>query len=208
MSASPVLVYIIEDDPEQRMMLHEIVEPRGFRARTFGCGEDFLTVYHRLSPGIILLDLKLPGISGGGLMEELVRRGCWWPASILTAHPEASEVERALRAGAIGVLHKPIKGAAILAMLEDARKRLTASRVEKPNPGIQARFATLTPGERAVLDGLRAGLLVKQIAAQCGVSERTVRSRVKRILQKTGADSREHLLQLAVTAGLPVKQPA
>ena len=208
MRAPPVLVYIVEDNPEQRNLLHEILEPGGFRARAFVSSEEFLTVYDRLSPGIILLDLRLPGMGGASLGEELVRRGCWWPFVILTAHPNSGEVERARKAGAIDILRKPIKSSAILAALETASRQLESSWVDKPNAAIQARFGMLTPGERAVLDGMREGLRNKQIASKCAVSQRTVTSRVRRILKKTGADSREHLLQLAVTAGMPVKLPA
>lgn len=208
MSTPPVLVYIVEDNPEHRNLLHEIMEPQGFRARAFVSSEEFLSVYERLSPGVIFLDLRLPGMGGAALVEELVRRGCWWPIIILTAHPSEAEVERARRAGAVNILRKPIKGAVILATLEDARRQLRAARIDKPNPAIQARFSILTPGERAVLDGMREGLMNKQIATKCAVSERTVTTRVRRMLKKTGADSREHLLQLAVTAGMPVKPPA
>lgn len=209
MSTSPVLVYIIEDNPEHRTLLHEIMEPSGFRAREFVSGEEFLAVYDRLRlpAGIILLDLMLPGMDGASLVENLGGRGCWWPIVILTGHPGAAQVERALKAGALDVLRKPMKGALILAALERARSRLTVSQVDKPNPGILARFETLKPGERCVLEGMRGGLMDKQIATKCGVSERTVRTRVQQMLKKMGADSREHLLQLAVTAGMPVKPP-
>ena len=208
MSTSPVLVYIIEDNPEHRTLLHDIVEPNGFRARAFVSSEEFLVVYDRLSPGIILLDLRLPGMTGGALAEELTRRGCWWPTIALSAHTSAEEMERVRKAGALHVLRKPIKGPVILAVLEDARGKLSGARVNNPNPAIQARFARLTPGERSVLDGLREGLMTKQVAARCAVSERTVRARVERMREKTGANSRQHLLQLAVAAGMPVKPPA
>ena len=208
MGSPPVLVYIVEDNPEHRTLLHDIVEISGYRARTFSSSEEFLTVYDGRSPGIIVLDLRLPGISGASLTEELVRRGCWWPVIILTAHPNADEVERARKAGAINVLRKPIKGPVVLTALKDACRQLMTARVDNPNPGLQARFAALNPGQLAVLDGMREGLLDKQIAERCGVTDRTVRLRVHRILEKTGADSREHLLQLAVTAGMPVKPPA
>ena len=208
MSSPPVLVYVVEDDPEHRTLLHDIVEISGYRARTFANSEEFLTVYDSRSPGIIVLDLKLPGIGGAALAEELVKRGCWWPVIILTAHPDAGEVERALKVGVVNVLRKPIKGPVVLAALKDACRQLMTTRVDNPHPGLQARFAALGPGELAVLDGMREGLLDKQIAERCGVTDRTVRMRVQRILKKTGADSREHLLQLAVAAGMPVKPPA
>lgn len=207
MSLSPVLVYIVEDDPEHRALLHDIVEPSGFRVRAFFSSEELLAAYDRLSPGVILLDLRLPGMGGASLVEELARRACWWPIVILTAHPSADEVERVRKAGVINILRKPIKGAVILDTLEDVRGKLAAVQVDKPNPGIHARFAMLTPGERSILDGLRDGLMAKQIAANCAVSERTVRARLGHMLKKTGARSREHLLQLTVTAGMPVKPP-
>lgn len=207
MSMPPVLVYIVEDNPEHRNLLHEILEPWGFRPRAFVSGEEFLTVYDQLSPGILLLDLMLPGMGGASLIELVVLRGCWWPVIILTGHPDAEQVARARKAGAIQVLRKPIKGPAILDALEKARRQLANACVDSPNPGMQARFAGLKPGELAVLDGMREGLKTKQIAAKCAVSDRTVRARVRRILDKTGADSRAHLLQLAVTAGMPVKPP-
>ncbi len=208
MSTSPVPVYIVEDNPEHRMLVHDVVEATGFRPRDFVSSEEVLAVYDRLSPGIILLDLKLPGMGGGSLVEELVRRGCWWPVIIVTAHPDPAEVERAQRASAVNILRKPIKGPSLIAALEDARKHLTTARVDNPHPAFRARFATLNPGEQAVLDGLREGLKTKQIAASCGISERSVWTRIQRILKKTGAESREHLLQLAAAAGLPVKPPA
>src|SRR5690242_7904471 len=101
MTMPPVLVYIVEDNPEHRNLLHDIVEPLGFRPRDFVSSEELLSVYDRLSPGVILLDLRLPGMGGAALIEKLVDRGCWWPVIILTAHPNAGEVERTRKAGAI-----------------------------------------------------------------------------------------------------------
>src|SRR6185437_13974295 len=199
MNASPVLGGIVEQSPEQRLLLRDIVEPAGFRARTFVSSEECLGVYHRLSPGIILLDLRLPGMSGTSLVEELARRGCWWPIIILTAHPSADEVERVRKAGATNVLQKPIKGSGILDTLESARSELTGSHRKSDSP-IKGRFAMLTPGERSVLDGLRDGLRTREIAANCAVSERTVTARIEHMLKKTGAKSRKHLLQLSVNA--------
>lgn len=207
MSSSPVLVYVVEDNSEQRTLLHDIVELASFRARTFVSGEEFLAAYNRLSPGIILLDLRLPGMGGAYLAEELTRRGCRWPVIVLTAHSRADEVGRARQAGVANVLRKPIKGSVILDTLEEARSKLLASRGDAPNADIQARLAMLTPGERSVLDGMRDGLMTKEIAANCAVSERTVRARVEHMLKKTGAKSREQLVQLSVTERMPVKPP-
>lgn len=207
MSSSPVLVYIIEGNPEHRTLLHDIVESHSFRARMFGSGEEFLTAYNRLSPGVVLLDLRLPGMGGAPFVEELARRGCSWPIIILTAHPTAREAERARKASAVDILAKPIKSSVILTALESARGKVTAPHGDEPNPAVLARFAMLKPGERAVLDGLREGLLTRQIATRCAVSERTVRARVKQMLKKTGAGSREHLVQLAGAEGMPDKAP-
>lgn len=208
MNTPPALVYIVEDNPEHRNLLHDLAEPLGFRARDFVSSEEFLAVYDRLSPGIIILDLRLPGEGGASLMETLVGRGCWWPVIILTAHPTAEEVDRARKAGALQVLRKPIKGPIIIGVLEEARKHLQSARIANPNPGMKARFASLNLAELAVLEGMRDGLKIKQIAAKCAISERTTRTRVQRILEKTGAGSPEHVLQLAVAAGMPVKPPA
>lgn len=207
MKSSPVLVYIVEDNLEQRILLRDVVEPAGFRARTFVSSEELLGVYDRLSPGVVLLDLRLPGMGGASLVEELARRGCWWPIIILAAHPSADDLERARKAGAANVLRKPIKGSVILDMLEDARSKLTGLQADKPNSHIERRFAMLTPGERSVLDGLREGLMFREIAANCAVSERTVRTRIQHMLKKTGARSRKHLLQLSVTARIPARPP-
>jgi len=207
MNTPPALVYIVEDNPEHRTLLHDLVEPQGFRVRDFVSGEELLAVYDRLSPGIVILDLRLPGVGGASLMETLVDRGCWWPIIILTGHPNAEEVDRTRKAGALQILRKPIKGPIIIAVLAEARKHLESARIANPNPGMKARFATLEPGELAVLEGMRDGLKIKQIAAKCAISERTARTRVQRILEKTGAGSPEHVLQLAVAAGMPVKPP-
>lgn len=208
MNTPPALVYIVEDNAEHRNLLHDLVEPLGFLARDFVSSQELLSVYDRLSPGIVILDLRLPGEGGASLMETLVGRGCWWPFITLTAHPTADEAERARKAGALQVLRKPIKAPVIIAVLEEARKHLQSARIAHPNPGMKARFASLDPGELAVLEGMRDGLKNKQIAARCGISERTTRTRVQRILEKTGAGSPEHVLQLAVAAGMPVKPPA
>lgn len=207
MGSSPCLVYVVEDNREHRTLLHEIMEPAGVRARSFASSEEFLAVYDRLSPGPILLDLRLPGMGGASMIEELVRRGCSWPVIILTAHPNAAEVERVRRAGAANILCKPVKGAVILATLEDACRRLAAAWLDKPNPDIHGRFAMLTPGERAVLDGLRERLSIKEIAGRCAISDRAARARLQKMLRKMQASSREHLLQLATAAGMPVKPP-
>lgn len=207
MSSSPVLVYVIVDKREQPTLLRELLEARDFRARTFASGEEFLAVYDCLLPGIILLDLRLPGMGGAFLLEELSRRGCWWPVLVMTGDTGTDEMERARHAGAINVLRKPIEGSVILEALKGARDKLAGTQVERRVAGGQGCLAMLTPGELSVLNGLRGGLPTRKIAANCAVSERTVRARLEHMLKKAGAKSRADLLQLTVPKGEPVKPP-
>jgi DNA-binding response OmpR family regulator len=208
MSTPPVPVYIVEDNPGQRMLVHDVLETTDFRPRDLVSSEEMLAVYERLSPGIILLDLRLPGMGGASLVEELVRRGCWWPIIIVTARPDAGEVERVRKAGAINTLCKPLRGPAVIAALEDARKHLASARVENPQSCDPGAICDL---QAAGADGARRFTDRIEVQADRGQMRHQRALRQNPYSSNPGQDRRglaRAPAAVAATAGMPAKPPA
>lgn len=195
-------VYIVEDDASTRDALGELIRPTGAEVKTFRSAEDFLQAYERQSPGCLLVDQRLPGISGCELLRQLRSEGIPIPAVFVTAYATTSMTVDAMRMGAVNVLDKPcceneLRDAIGIALAQSRKQsRQSAARREAA-----ARIEQLTPSERDVLVQVLNGVPNKQIASQLGVCIRTIEARRSRIYKTMGVQSVAELTRACVAAG-------
>lgn len=197
MNESPT-VYLVDDDPAVRDALGLLIEHEGYAVACFASAEAFLDAALADGPGCIVLDLRMPGMDGMRLQEELARRSLHVPIVFLSGHGDIPTSVRAIKAGAVDFLTKPVTGDALLRSIEGAvaesrRRRVAAA----ANHNAASRLATLTEREREVMALAVTGLANKEIARTLGISHRTVEIHKARLMQKTGADTLLDLARLA-----------
>jgi len=197
MSAEAV-IHIVDDDESLRQALQRQLMAAGHRVRTYASAGEFLLAPPTDTPGCLLLDLAMPGPSGLDLQDALERHGIRLPVIFLTGYGDLSTGVRAMKAGAVDFLTKPVERAALLeaiarALEADARRRASRS----ADAELQARFAQLTPRERTVFELVVAGLLNKQIAARLDIGERTVKAQRAQVMAKLGAANAAELGRIA-----------
>ena len=197
MSMAP-LIHVVDDDESLRTALLRLLGAAGFEARGYASTGDFLLDPPSDRPGCVLLDVRMPGPSGLDLQEALNRQGIALPVVFLSGHAEVSDSVRAMKAGAVDFLTKPVERRTLLealnrALAQDASRRVAREASDR----LRERFASLTARERAVFDRVVAGLLNKQIAAELGIAERTVKLQRAHLMEKLGASSAAELGALA-----------
>jgi len=204
-------VYVVDDDVGARTGLCRLLETAGYETRSYGSVGDFLLHDPGDAPGCVLLDIRLPGPSGLDLQETLAKRDGAMPVIFLTGHADVPTTIRALKAGASDFLTKPVEHVTLLAAIEKALAQNAARRGElQALHEQQARYATLTPREREVLSHVVAGKLNKQIAADLGIAERTVKGHRAEVMDKMQVESLADLVRVASQLGLsePSSAPA
>lgn len=194
MSPEPT-VWVVDDDAALRNALRFLVESIGLPVRTCGTSEELLDAYDPALPGCMVVDVRMPGMSGLELQEELARRGPHVPLIFLTAHGEIAMAVHAVKKGAFDFVEKPFSNQALLdrireAVAADQRTRAASAR----QSAARARLAQLTPREHEVLARVARGCSNKAIASELGVATRTVEFHRARIMQKMEADSLATLL--------------
>ena len=198
MTAASPLIHVVDDDDSLRTALLRLLDAAGFEARGYASTGEFLL--HPLAdrPGCLLLDVRLPGPSGLELQDALQHHGATLPVVFLTGHADVPSSVRAMKAGAVDFLEKPVERATLLAALRRALERDAAERAARDEAArLRALFATLTPREREVFERIVAGKLNKQIADELKTSERTVKSQRAQLMLKLGVDSAAELGRLA-----------
>ncbi len=197
MSTAP-LIHVVDDDDSLRTALVRLLGAAGFDARSYASAGDFLL--HPLSerPGCLLLDVRMPGPSGLDLQEALHTHGLPLPVVFLTGNADVTSSVRAMKAGAVDFLAKPVERAALLDAVERALARDAEQRAARAEAAhLRTRFAGLTAREHAVFDCIVAGRLNKQIADALGIGERTVKLQRARLMAKLGVRSAAELGALA-----------
>ncbi len=192
------LIHVVDDDDSLRTALLRLLGAAGFEARGYASTGDFLLNRGPDRHGCLLLDIRLPGVSGLDLQEALQGQGVALPVIFMTGHADVASSVRAMKAGAVDFLAKPVERKVLLDAIAHALARDAAQRAARAEADrLRARFALLTPREREVFDGIVAGRLNKQIADDLGIAERTVKAQRAQVLAKLGADSAAELGRLA-----------
>ena len=197
MSTTP-LIHVVDDDESLRTALLRLLGAAGFEARGYASTGDFLLHPLPDRPGCLLLDVRMPGPSGLDLQAALQRQGITLPVIFLTGHADVASSVRAMKAGAVDFLTKPVERDILLDALRralelDALQRAARDEADR----LRARFASLTPREREVFDRIVAGRLNKQIADELGIAERTVKVQRAQVMAKLGVGSAAELGRLA-----------
>ena len=195
---APPLIHIVDDDDSLRSALQRLLAAAGYRVKAYASAGEFLLDPPADAPGCLLLDLRMPGPSGLDLQEALARHGIRLPVVFLSGHGDLATGVRAMKAGAVDFLSKPVEREPLLAAVAralelDAAQR-AASGVDRE---MRARFAQLTAREREVFELVAAGRLNKQIADALGIAERTVKAQRAQVMAKLGAANAAELGRIA-----------
>lgn len=192
------LIHVVDDEEELRVALLRLLDAAGLEARGYASTGEFLLHPLPDDPGCLLLDVSLPGPSGLELQEVLRQHGCMLPVVFLTGRGDVASSVRAMKAGAVDFLQKPVNADTLLGALGRALAHdasLRAARAEQRQ--LESLFATLTTREREVFDRIVAGKLNKQIADELRASERTIKAERAHLMLKLGAESAAELGGLA-----------
>ena len=191
-------VAVIDDDPDIREALRGLLRSVGLGVELFGSVQEFLAAFQRERPGCLVLDVRLPGRSGLDLQEELARADIHFPVIFISGHADVPMSVRAMKAGAIEFLTKPVRDQDLLdaiqmAIAKDRARRKQEATLER----LRADFDTLTPREREVMVMVVAGRLNKQIAGDLQLSEATVKAHRSQAMRKMRARSLAELVRMA-----------
>jgi FixJ family two-component response regulator len=197
------MVFIVDDDESLRESLGSLFRSVGLRVELFGTAPEFLSTALPDVPSCLVLDVRLPGLSGLDFQSELVRANVRIPIIFMTGHGDIPMSVRAMKAGAVEFLTKPFRDQDMLdaVQLALAKDRLRCDN-EQANIDLKSRFAGLTKREREVMALVTAGLMNKQIAARIGLSEITVKVHRGNVTRKMGARSLAELVKMAETLGI------
>ena len=203
MTGDTPIVFVVDDDASVLRGVKRLLRSAGFTGETFASAREFLERYDSNAVGCVILDLAMPGFDGLQMQQALADRGSVLPIIFLTGHGDIPTSVRAMKGGAVDFLTKPVSDDELLAAVRNAIQRCEAlSRTREEIESIRRRVATLTPREREVLAHLLSGKLNKQIAADLGTVEHTIKVHRARVMQKMQARSLTALVQLAERAGI------
>jgi two-component system response regulator FixJ len=198
----PRPVYVIDDDDAVRESISLLLESRALPARTFASATEFPGVAPSVPPGCVLTDLRMPGMDGPQLLEKLQERNLRLPVIVMTGHGEVPLAIQALKAGAIDFIEKPFPGVALFDAVELALQEIDATRENEATVRqIAERFASLTPREREVVDGIVAGKPNKIIAYELSIAQRTVENHRTEVMEKMHARSLPALGRMVIAIG-------
>ena len=195
------IVYVVDDDQAMRTSLTWLIESTGMQVRTFESADAFLAAHFPGMAGCLLLDVRMPGMSGLELQQQLAREGFTIPVIIITGHGDVGMAVKAMKVGAVDFIEKPfhdedLLGAIRRALDVDARQR--ASQTTRAE--IAARLAELTPREHEVMIMVTDGKSNKEMAAALGVSTKTVEAHRARVMEKMRAESLAELVRMSLIA--------
>jgi RNA polymerase sigma factor (sigma-70 family) len=192
-------VFIVDDDEAVRQSLQMLAESVGYPTRTFAAAQDFLAAYDPGQRGCLVLDVRMRGMSGLELQEELTNHGATLPVIMVTGHGDIPMAVRAMRAGALDFIEKPYRDQVMLDRIQQAIEVNTRQHAAQEElDAIEARLVHVTPREREVLDLVVSGRTNKEIAAQLGISVRAVESHRARVMERMQADSVATLVRMVL----------
>ena len=199
-------VYVVDDDDAIRDSLRWLLEANDYKVELYDSGESFIAKYDPNAIAVLVLDVRMPGMSGLEVQEHLLARKADLPIIFITGHGDAPMAVRALKKGAVDFIEKPFQQAALKAqvehMLNEARERRMKNERQSLN---EALLAKLTPREQQVLERIVAGRLNKQIADDLGISIKTVEAHRASIMDKTNSGTVADLMRVVMDTSQPAK---
>jgi FixJ family two-component response regulator len=198
------VVFVVDDDPSMRRALDGLLRSVGHEARLFSSAQEFMQAERPDAPGCLVLDVRLPGMSGLTFQQELAKAGIALPVIFVTGHGDVPMTVRAMKAGAVEFLTKPFDDQVLLDAVHSAIERDRARRREAASlAALRARYDELTERERQVMKLVVAGRVNKQIAAELGLSVVTVKVHRGQVMRKMLAKSVAELVRMADGLGRP-----
>ena len=202
MAEPSATVYVVDDEPDMLKAVERLLGAAGFSVRTFPSPERFLAQHDDMAPGCIVLDLALPGLNGLELQQALQAQGSSLPIIFLTGRGDIAASVRAMKLGAADFLTKPVDADELIAAVDAALERNREQRADRAEKHLVAsRLAALTAREREVFELIAKGRLNKQIAAECGTVEKTIKFPRANLMRKLGVRTVADLVRLAEYAG-------
>jgi FixJ family two-component response regulator len=193
------IVFIVDDDEAVRNSLRLLVKSVGLTATALASAQEFLASYDPLQPGCLVLDVRMPGMSGLELQQRLNLRGAVIPVIFITGHGDVPMAVEAMQQGAFDFLQKPFRDQDLMDRIQRALERDRANRAELGERSrIREQHATLTPREREVLALVTSGKANKVMAADLGLSRRTIEIHRARVMEKMGASSLAQLVRMVL----------
>jgi FixJ family two-component response regulator len=203
MGEAESIVFIIDDDPLYRRSSERLVRSVGFSVQSFESARDFLSSRRPNVPSCLILDVRLPGLSGLDLQRELAEAGIHLPIIFVTGHGDIPMSVQAMKAGAVEFLTKPFRDQVLLDAIRHAIGRDQVARRQRArNADLRRRYESLNPREREVFKCLVSGMLNKQIADEIGTTERTVKFHRGNIMRKMQVKSLAELVRMAEMLGI------
>jgi FixJ family two-component response regulator len=195
-------IFIVDDDPSIRLALENLISSTDQHPETYESAQDFLRNCPRDPQGCLLLDLQMPGLSGLDLQGALTDAGIYLPVIFITGHGDIPTTVRAMKAGAVEFLTKPVSDSQLLAAIDQAVERDRLARADRAETAeLRNRYEQLTPKEREVMQLVVQGLLNKQIAFKLNNSEITIKQHRGKVMHKMLAESLADLVRMAERLG-------
>jgi len=200
------IVMVVDDDLSVRRSTERLIRAAGFKVQSFSSAREFLKNAQPAGPACLVLDVRMPGLSGMDLQRDLNQADIRIPIIFITGHGDIPMSVRAMKAGAVEFLTKPFRSRSLLDAVRDAIGRDQLARQERcETDGLRQRYQQLTPREREVMLLVAAGLLNKQAAAELATTERTIKFHRSNLLQKMGAGSLPDLVRMVEKLGLSAR---
>ncbi len=199
------MVFVVDDDAPMRESIRNLIRSVGLRVELFSSAQEFLESSRPEMPSCLVLDVRLPGLSGLDLQKRTTEAGMEIPIIFITGYGDIPMTVGAMKAGAVEFLSKPFRDQDLLDAIQLALERDRKAREQRASLEVlRSRFALLTPREREVMARVVAGRLNKQVGAQLGMSETTVKIHRHQVMEKMGAGSLPELVRMADRLGIRV----